>query len=149
MGRPNSYSDEIGTRICERIADGESIRRICEDEEFPHRNTVRRWLVDVPAFSAKCARAWDEQADTFTEKQTELAEKVIAGEVDPHAAKVAVSTWQWLASKRAPKRYGDRLELAGELTTNTRTWSEVLAEKQAERARKKEQNGDTQSEDAK
>ena len=54
------------------------------------------------------------QADEFVERQNELTEKMIAGDIDAAVHRSACSTWQWLASKRAPKRYGDRLELAGD-----------------------------------
>jgi hypothetical protein len=106
-GRPSSYTPELAELICERLADGESVRSICESAEMPDRTTVRRWLGLNADFAAKCARAWELQADWYTDKQLELSAAAIAGRVDPQAARVAMSAYQWVASKRHPKRYGD------------------------------------------
>lgn len=45
LGRPTSYTDEIGLEICERLANGESLRSICLDSHLPHKATVFRWLL--------------------------------------------------------------------------------------------------------
>lgn len=37
----------------------------------------------------------------------DTARDVVAGKVDPHAGKVAISAYQWRASKLKPKVYGD------------------------------------------
>jgi hypothetical protein len=45
-GRPSIYSDEIAAVICERLANGETLRQICKDSALPDRVTVNRWLSD-------------------------------------------------------------------------------------------------------
>src|SRR5690349_20062305 len=54
--------------ILKRIAEGESLRSICEDENMPTRETVRVWLGDDPEFSAQYARAHVEQADYWVDR---------------------------------------------------------------------------------
>lgn len=108
-GRPSTYTPEIADEICARIAEGESVRAICASEGMPGRRTVLDWLTRHEEFRAKCARAWDMQADALADQQLEVVAGVLKGSIDPQAGKVAVSTYQWLGSKRAPKRYGDRL----------------------------------------
>jgi hypothetical protein len=44
-GRPTSYTEEIGNKICERLSGGESLRSICLDAEMPDKATVFRWLL--------------------------------------------------------------------------------------------------------
>ena len=44
MGRPRKFNAEIAERICDRIAEGDTLRRICKDQEFPTRRTVQRWV---------------------------------------------------------------------------------------------------------
>lgn len=44
-GRPTSYTDAIGDSICEKLAEGVSLNRICKAEDMPHRATVHRWLL--------------------------------------------------------------------------------------------------------
>ncbi len=41
IGRPSDFTQEIADTICERIADGASLRKICEeDDALPDRGTV-------------------------------------------------------------------------------------------------------------
>jgi hypothetical protein len=111
MGRPPIYTQAIANRICERIADGESLRAICADTDMPSRFAVRAWLISRPDFASHYARAREEQADADADAITDLTHKVIAGDLDPQAARVAIDALKWAAGKRAPKKYGDKLEL--------------------------------------
>jgi hypothetical protein len=45
------------------------------------------------------------------ERIMETAERCVSGELDPHAAKVAIGAYQWRAAKLAPKVYGDAMQL--------------------------------------
>ena len=42
-GRPSKYSKALVEEICERIALGESLRRICADPEMPTLKTLYNW----------------------------------------------------------------------------------------------------------
>ena len=44
-GRPTKYTIAIGDEICERLAEGESLNRICKDEHLPARRNVLKWLL--------------------------------------------------------------------------------------------------------
>ncbi len=65
MARPTDYNDALGERICSNIADGESLRSICRDEDYPDRATVFRWLAipDHIWFRDQCALAREASAD--------------------------------------------------------------------------------------
>lgn len=114
VGRKSDYSEALADSICSRLTNGESLRTICAESGIAHRSTVIRWYDKHPGFATRCARAMQESADSFLDKQIEISQQVVEGKIDPQAAKVAISTYQWIASKRAPKKYGDRLELAGD-----------------------------------
>jgi len=43
-GRPLIYSHDVADEICVRIAQGESLKRICDDDEMPCLKTVFNWL---------------------------------------------------------------------------------------------------------
>jgi hypothetical protein len=74
MARPSDYSDDIAGTICERIADGESLRSICSQEGFPHKATVFRWLASNEAFRDHYARAREAQADALFDEILEIAD---------------------------------------------------------------------------
>ena len=42
--RPAEFTDEIFETICDRMAGGEGLRKICEDPEMPSRQTFLRWI---------------------------------------------------------------------------------------------------------
>lgn len=85
------------------------MRAICREDRMPDRQTVDRWALADEAFAAKRTRAREAQADNEHDKMAEIEDGVLAGKIDPKAARVVISSKQWRASKLAPKKYGDRV----------------------------------------
>jgi len=110
MARPSDFSEELADRICERLSNGESLRKICRADEMPHRSTVLRWVDVHPSFATKCARARELQGDYAHDEMMDIEDDVLAGKVAPDVARVVISSKQWRASKLAPKKYGDKHE---------------------------------------
>src|SRR5271157_3532722 len=53
-----TYTAELAAEICRRLADGESLRKICRDDGFPNEATIRTWaLEDVNGFGTQYTRA--------------------------------------------------------------------------------------------
>jgi hypothetical protein len=48
--RPADYTREIGSIICDRLFDGETLFEICCDTAMPDKPTVMRWLAQYPEF---------------------------------------------------------------------------------------------------
>ena len=45
MGRPTDHTDELVDRICEELAAGRSLNRICKEEDWaPDKSTFYRWM---------------------------------------------------------------------------------------------------------
>lgn len=107
-GRPSKISAEIIDHICEKIADGMSLRAICEDDTMPHRITVMRWLDDNRDFATKYARARELQGDAMDEKILSVADECT--NENAQAARVKIDAYKWRASKLAPKKYGDKVQ---------------------------------------
>jgi hypothetical protein len=107
-GRPTAYSDKIAREICDRLAQGESLRSICAAKHMPAESTVRGWVVDDRSgFSAHYARARDIALDSITDQ---MREDIDATE-DVNKARLKLDYWKWYTSKMAPKRYGDRIAM--------------------------------------
>lgn len=132
MARQSEYTQEVADAICERIADGESLRAICRDEGMPNKSTVFRWLVEFPDFATKYAHAREAQADTLVDEIVSIAdEEVTMIRADKHKPgadgeeeievvfdqtavarnKLRVAARQWTAEKLRPKKYGPKLEI--------------------------------------
>lgn len=115
--RPTVLTQVIADTICERIADGESLRAICADDDMPQRARVFRWL-DDPAnksFADQYARAREASADADADDIGHYARQAADGKIEPGAARAAIDGLKWSAGKRKPKKYGDlaRVQLTG------------------------------------
>jgi hypothetical protein len=107
------YSPELGRKICERIANGESLRKICSEPGMPARMSVFRWIRANGDFAEEYAAARQMQGDYMDDLILETAY-----ECDPsnfRAASVKISAFQWRAMKLRPREYGERksVELSG------------------------------------
>lgn len=107
MGRPSDYSQEIAAVICQRLIEGESLRKICTDETMPGRTTVLDWLDVHEDFRARYARAREAQADYMDDLILDTA-GACTPESSP-ADRVKIGAYQWRAEKLKPKKYGPRL----------------------------------------
>lgn len=96
--------------ICDRLAQGESLRAIGRSIGLQARR-ILDWIQADSHRSAQYARAREAQADHFAEEIIEISDKAIGkSAADVQARRLAVDSRKWLASKMAPKRYGDRNE---------------------------------------
>jgi hypothetical protein len=112
----------MAEQICERIAEGEPLTRICKDRQIPAYRTVLGWRVANEEFSHLYARARQDAADTLADQIRELAGRVEKGELEPNAGRVAIDALKWIASKLKPREYGDRsqIDVAASLDVTTR-----------------------------
>lgn len=104
------YPEETRQIILDRIAAGESLRKVCEDEGMPDKATVLRWLSDAE-FATKYARARECQADVLFDGMADIEDKVIAGDLRPDAARVILDSQRWRAEKLKPKAYGSKVDI--------------------------------------
>ncbi len=121
-GRPSKYSPSLAEQICERIAEGEPLTRICKDRQIPAYRTVLGWRVANKEFQQMYARARQDAADTLADQIRELAGRVERGKLEPNAGRVAIDALKWIASKLKPREYGDRaqLDVAASVDVTTR-----------------------------
>lgn len=109
-----TYTKALTDKICERIAEGESLAAICRDDGMPNRSTFHAWKnEDRDGLSNRYTRAKEGSADSFVEQIVDVAQAVLRGEIDPNTARVAVDMLKWTAGKYKPKVYGDKLAIGG------------------------------------
>ncbi|WEA60962.1 terminase small subunit protein [Rhizobium sp. BJ04] len=118
MGRPSKFTQALAEKICERIADRESLRSICRDEEMPAKSTVLSWLADEgkAAFRARYALAReilaDDRSNDWIEKKNAAGETTGWQENGEaiRRSQLRIATRQWVAEKLKPKKYGAKVE---------------------------------------
>lgn len=130
IGRPTGYSIELAETICERLAQGMSMRTVAKADDMPCAATIFSWLRLHPAFLEQYTRAKHEAADALVEEMVDIADDATNDWMETHdkdgdaigwklngdhvqRSRLRIETRKWLASKLKPKKYGERLELAG------------------------------------
>lgn len=127
-----TYSPEEAKRIkdtiCERIADGESLRAICGEDGMPAKATVFAWLGEDQSFSDQYARARETQADAVFDDILTIADDGRNDWMERKNAEGANIGWmengealrrsqlridarKWMAGKLKPKKYGEKLDI--------------------------------------
>ena len=130
-GRPSIYSEELVNTICMRIAEGESLNKICKDDKMPDKATVFRWLVSDQVFCDKYARARELQAETQFDELIDIVDQPpelsyvkdkdgndVEVKFDSSYVawmKLRVDTRKWTAARMAPKKYGEQKQLEQEV----------------------------------
>ena len=81
IGRPPLFTIELGDEICNRIADGKSLRAICDEGDMPDKATVFRWLSaeQHKDFRNQYARARDVQADVIFDEMLDITDTPVVG----------------------------------------------------------------------
>ena len=134
-GRPTLYTEQLADTICQRIADGESLRSIGRDPAMPCVDSMRKWLIKHESFVARYTRAREEQADKYAEEIVQIADEGLNDwmtENDPdnpgyrlngehvQRSKLRIDARKWVAAKLRPKVYGENnrtdLNVGGGLT---------------------------------
>lgn len=106
-GRPTEFEQETADEICRRLSEGDSLRTICLDEAMPARSTVFLWLRKHKSFSDQYARAREDQAEALAD---DVMDTALNKDLEPNDRRVRVDALKWLASKRKPKVYGDKVQ---------------------------------------
>lgn len=136
IGRPSKFSKEITDKICEIIStSSKGLVTICKQKGMPNVATVLRWLAndEYKEFRDNYTRAREAQADLLADEIIELSDKEFKSKTttkgtggafssttisdNPARTRLQIDARKWKASKLAPKKYGDKLDVtsAGEV----------------------------------
>lgn len=131
------YSEVIAELICTRLSNGETLKSICRDEDFPEASTVMSW-VNTPdedrrpgfvqnylqakelGYQLMADEVIDIADDSYTDTKIRTMPNGVEVEYVDHEhinrAKLRVDSRKWMLSKVLPKIYGDKLEVKGNIT---------------------------------
>jgi hypothetical protein len=107
LGRPSGYTKERAKRICELIEEGLTLTAISRMEDMPKLSTMYLWQDEHPEFMEAYSRARNRKADTIVD----LIQEEAYSSHDPQIGRLRIDALKWTASKLAPKRYGDKIEV--------------------------------------
>lgn len=125
VGAPTKRTPELIERICNGIAEGKSASTMCQEVGIS-KQTLWRWLDEDKELSDQYARAKELCAEMYVNQIIAIADESSNDlTVDPETgreitnhdviarARLRVDARKWYASKLAPKRYGDKVQVGG------------------------------------
>ena len=119
------YTDELFESICDTIATSkDNLIKICKGKGVTY-SAFKKWLKEdeekdeenSKGLVAQYARAKQDQADYFSELIVDVAfedgddEKPFVGANHIQRDRLKIDALKWSASKLAPKKYGDKLDV--------------------------------------
>jgi len=108
-GRPSDYLPEVAADICSLLADGESLRKVCERQGMPGKATVFRWLAQHEEFRDQYAKATETRADAIFEEMFDIADNVTEEATAVGKARLRIDTRKWALARMNPKKYSDKV----------------------------------------
>jgi len=126
VGSPTIYTEQLADEICERLSEGQSLRRVCLSDLMPDKSTVFRWLRTKQEFCDQYTRAKRESADALVDEMLDIAddshndwmekfteEEGKSDQLNPEniqRARLRIETRKWISARMQPKKYGERIE---------------------------------------
>jgi len=134
-GRPTAFTQKIGDLICALLAEGKSLRSICDLKDMPHKSTVLLWVVkgyrgdpEYTAFSDQYMRAREAQSEGVLDEVNEIADdssldyifrtkddgsgesaEAIVNHEHINRSKLRIETRFRFASKMHPRKFGEKV----------------------------------------
>ena len=108
--RKAHYCERIADRICEYIAEGDSLVTALRKTGplAPGLATFWKWQADMPEFRTKYELARQMQAEMHADRMTDLAARVLETPSMAPAIRVAADLLKWNAEMRDPAKYSPK-----------------------------------------
>lgn len=133
VGRPTIYTESIADEMCRLLMDGWSLNRICKLEHMPSRQTFYDWFQKNKEFLDKYAHAREAQGDFSADYLTDIAEDVRNEVLSSDRGRVMADIHKWVAARRAPRKYGDQINVNQTNTFKTVTDKPLTKEEETAR----------------
>ena len=97
------------SRVCRRLAAGETLEAICTEKDMPTVETVRDWMMDSADFHGRYLRAKQVYAERLTEEVVAIADALAEGasEQETRRQRLRIEARKWVASRLAPRPFID------------------------------------------
>jgi len=102
--------EEFWEDLFASISKGGSLSNACKILDIPY-SAVWKEISSLADLSASYAQAKSARADEITSRIEQATEDVRLGDLDPHAGRVVIDSYKWLASKYYPRMYGEKQQI--------------------------------------
>lgn len=158
MAQESTYTPELADEICERIANGETLREITREPHMPSYRSVYRWREANPEFASRLAHARECGGDVIAEETIAIADDTAHDTLHTDSGERPNSEWIARSKLRVdtrlkllavwfPRKYGQRIDMTtgGEslnLTAEDRAAKLLAIQEAAARRRAEQEDGD-------
>jgi hypothetical protein len=130
MGRPITYNETIAKEICRQLSSTNlGINKLCEkNPDWPSPSTVFEWRITYRDFSELYDSAKRNQIEVLISEIVEISDDISNDEIENDKgnrvcnseyiarSRLKIDTRKWIASKLAPKIYGEKVQNETTLT---------------------------------
>jgi transposase len=111
----STYTPEVAENVLSLMREGLSLRKACQHADVT-KTTFLRWVENVDGLADQYTRARDQMLDVQAEELEEIGDQAANAvtAVEVAGLRLKADNRKWLLSKLAPKRYGDKIEIAGD-----------------------------------
>jgi hypothetical protein len=93
--------------VCELVANGQTLRQIGAHFGV-NAGTIIKWIGETEEYSQQYTRARDSASDLF---ELEIIEAAMScGPETASADRVKIDALKWVAARRSPKKYGEKVQ---------------------------------------
>ena len=120
MARLTEYDYVLCVEICDKLADGDNIKRILNsDTNYPNWTTFRRWKQLNSELSTLYINSQQDKAIALENELDDLRDMLLSKEIDASTYNTLAQTIKWKMAKFYPKVFGDKIqqEHSGEVKT--------------------------------
>ena len=121
MKKPRPPATKLRTKedflaeVFDRIAVGESMLKICQDPGMPARKSIFKWIDEDEEVKRQYNEALRLRGEHYADGVMESAEAAVGLDAPGvNAQRLIVDTKKWIAARLLPRKYGDRVVLAGD-----------------------------------
>lgn len=103
------YNLKLAKYICQRIAEGATIKKLCAEDGMPSASVIASWRSRHPDFDEAIKEARRVRAEYLHDTILETAEDLVTNTPDKDgiaAAKTAIDAWKWAAEKNDRESFG-------------------------------------------
>lgn len=111
--KSHAYNSVVADLICQQLAEGASLTKVCAKDGFPSYTTICRWRRENPGFKEALEEARRDRSEYM--RDLALDEALLADEDNAMAQKLKHEAYKWAAGTDLPERYSAKTKIEGSL----------------------------------
>jgi len=107
------YNEILAAIVCQRIAGGTTLSKLCKEPGMPSYQTLLRWRKKYPYFKEAVEEARKDRAEYYAEEVVEVS-KLATDKDDSPAIRVRIDALKWSAQAFHPDKFSPKTKIVGD-----------------------------------